>query len=626
MSLRRFILRRLAITGPGRPVADLAFVPGVNLVWGASNAGKSFILAALDFMFGSGSPLPDIRYLRGYDRVWLALDLPDRGRVTLARAVAGGHFELYDGEVDPLHPGQPSQSLSADHKSIKTLSLSALLLAELGIRSNAGKLIDRTLNGDKAAFTFRHVAPYVLTDETSMMADHSPTVIDVRATDTFNKNVFKFHLTGIDGSATTTVESSETQRRGNAGKLELIDELLSAAEAELEAGWPEADDLEGQEGRIEGSLAAVAAEAAACQDRLDELRARRRTALADLATFEDRRTEVAMTLDRFRLLGEVYDNDIDRLDALAEGGAALLAGSRRPCPLCGADPEHQRHSHGMAEVEQTYAAVEAETRKIRLELADLKRTIAALSDKADGLDASIKERTEEIGGIEASIRDEQPLESSVRASYERLDQSRERVRRGLAVQRRIEDLRARKREIEAFKPTTLPRGSVVAGVSGSVGDEFAADVQAILEEWRFPGPPRISFDAKSHDILLNGESRRGNGKGVRALMHAAFKIGVLVYCRRKGLPHPGIIALDSPLLSYRDAHTSRHGELAEDERLVSATKLNQHFYDYLLRTSIDVQYVIIENDAPPIPLGDNSRITVFAGERGIGDRRGFFPA
>ncbi len=162
-----------------------------------------------------------------------------------------------------------------------------------------------------------------------------------------------------------------------------------------------------------------------------------------------------------------------------------------------------------------------------------------MSVKADGLDASIKDRTEEIEGIEASIRDEQPLESSVRASYERLDQSREQVRRGVAVQRRIEDLRTRKREIEAFKPTTLPRGSVVAGVSGSVGDEFAADVQAILEEWRFPGPPRISFDTKSHDILLSGESRRGNGKGVRALMHAAFKIGVLVYCRRMGLPHPG---------------------------------------------------------------------------------------
>ena len=66
---RRFFLRRLAFTGSDVPVSDIGFVNGVNLVWGASNAGKSFILAALDFMLGAGSPLPEIRMLRGYDRV-----------------------------------------------------------------------------------------------------------------------------------------------------------------------------------------------------------------------------------------------------------------------------------------------------------------------------------------------------------------------------------------------------------------------------------------------------------------------------------------------------------------------------------------------------------------------------
>lgn len=620
MSPTRFILSRLAFTGPDVPVSELDFVSGINLVWGASSAGKSFILAALDFMLGGGS-LPEIRFLRGYDRAWLTLDLPRSGRVTLARPVSGGHFTLYEGAVDPRSPGEPDQTLSAEHKASRTLSLSAFLLAELDIRD---KQIDRTLNGEKSTFTFRHVAPYVLTDETSMMADHSPTQIDARATETFNKNVFKFFLTGIDGSATVTTEKSEAQRRGNAGKLELIDELLAASEAELRLEWPDAADMEQQEERIERSLGSVSAQAAARQDSLDGLRARRRAALDALASLEERRTEVALTLDRFDLLAAVYANDIARLGSLAEGGAALLAGARRPCPHCGADPEHQRQSHGLDEIGRTHAAVEAEIAKIRLEQADLARTVAALRGKSGDLDKSVARQNAEVEEIEAAIDAELPLERSIRASYERLDRAREQVRGGLSIQRRIEELRARKREIEAFKPTTLPRGSVVAGVSGSIGDEFAADVQAILEEWRFPGPPRVSFDPKNHDILLNGENRRGNGKGVRALMHAAFKIAVLVYCRRHGLPHPGIIGLDSPLLSFRDPHTSRHGALDDDERALSETKLNHHFYDYLLRTAGDVQYLIIENDPPPIELGPDARITVFAGETGVGDRKGFF--
>lgn len=618
---RRFLLRRLAFTGPDVPVSDIGFVDGVNLVWGASNAGKSFILAALDFMFGAGSPLPDIRMLRGYDRVWLTLDLPDNGRVTLARAVSGGHFTLYEGDRIPALQGVSGVPLSADHKA-KGGGLSGFLLGEIGIRD---KVIDRTLNGEKNAFTFRHVAPYVLTDETSMMAPWSPIQIDVRAGDTFNKNVFKFLLTGIDGSATATTESPETQRRGNAGKLELIDELIAALEEELRQGWPDSSDLQDQEERISETVLSVGAEVAERQRNLDRLRDRRRSVLDELASINDRRSDIAMTLDRFGLLAAVYENDIGRLASLAEGGAALLAGSGRRCPHCGADPEHQRHHHGLDEVERTYAAVEAEVAKIRLEQADLQRTIATLDGKRADLDASVRERSAEIDGIEAEVKAEQPLESSVRETYERLDRARDHVRRGLSILRRIEDLQARKRELERFKPTSIPRGSIVAGVSGALGDEFAQDVQAVLHAWHFPGAPRVSFDTKTHDILLNGDSRRGNGKGVRALMHAAFKIGVLVFCRRHGLPHPGIIALDSPLLSYRDAHTSKHGELYEDERIVSETKLNHHFYEYLVRTSTDVQYVIVENDPAPIPLGEDARVTVFAGERGIGDRKGFFP-
>ncbi|KZC01445.1 putative nucleic acid-binding Zn-ribbon protein [Methylobacterium sp. PvP062] len=620
MSSRRFLLRRMAFTGSAVPVSDLDFVPGINLVWGASSAGKSFVLAALDFMLGAGS-LPEIRFLNGYERGWLTLDLPTSGRVTLARAVSGGHFDLYDGDVDPRDPGQPIRTLSADHKATRNLSISAFLLGELGI---GDKLIDRTLNAEKNTFTFRHFAPYVLTDETSMMAERSPTEIDPRAGDTFNKNVFKFLLTGIDGSSTVTMEKSETQRRGNAGKLELIVELLAAAEEELAQGWPDASSLEGQEERIEEAIKAVSAEAATRQDRLDSLRSERREAMEAVASLEDRLTEITLTLGRFDLLAAVYASDVARLASLAEGGAALLAGSRRPCPHCGADPEHQRHSHGLDEIGRTHVAVEAEIAKIRSEQDELRRTVADLLGRQDTLGASLSGWNAEVGKIDRAIEAELPLESSIRFSYERHDRERERIRRGLSVQRRIDDLQARKREIEAFKPTSLPRGSVVPGVSGSVGDEFAADVQTILRAWQFPGPPRVSFDSKKHDILLNGENRRGNGKGVRGLMQAAFKIGVLVYCRRHGLPHPGIIALDSPLLSFRDPHTSKYGELSEDERVLSETQLKHRFYDYLIRTAGSVQYVIIENDAPPIDLGPDARITIFAGERGVGDRKGFF--
>jgi hypothetical protein len=196
------------------------------------------------------------------------------------------------------------------------------------------------------------------------------------------------------------------------------------------------------------------------------------------------------------------------------------------------------------------------------------------------------------------------------------------VRDGLALKKRIEGLNVRKTTLKAFKPISRSRDSIVVGIGVVVGHEFASTVQTILRAWRFPGDPIVSFDDRTHDVLIDGKDRRGNGKGVRALMNAAFKIGVLVYCQIRGLPHPGIVALDSPLLSYRDPHTSKHGELSDDEQTIMQTGLNEYFYRYLLEHSREAQFIIIENDAPPFDLGSNTMVTTFVGSLGEGGRQG----
>ena len=107
-------------------------------------------------------------------------------------------------------------------------------------------------------------------------------------------------------------------------------------------------------------------------------------------------------------------------------------------------------------------------------------------------------------------------------------------------------------------------------------------------------------------------------------MNAACKSGVLVYCRNHNLPHPGIVALDSPLLSYRDPHISRYGELSADEKQVTASGVNSHFYRYLIEQSQNAQFIVVENDAPPIESSLDTSKTIFAGRPGDGLRQGLF--
>jgi hypothetical protein len=79
----------------------------------------------------------------------------------------GGDFGLHIGAVDPETAGRPDRTLAWDHRA-KGESLSGFLLGELGV---ADKEIARTLTGDKNAFTFRHFAAFVYTEETNMMGE-----------------------------------------------------------------------------------------------------------------------------------------------------------------------------------------------------------------------------------------------------------------------------------------------------------------------------------------------------------------------------------------------------------------------------------------------------------------------
>lgn len=55
-----FRLRFLSFFGPQKPPAAITFGPGLNVLYGASNTGKSFIVEAIDFMLGGKPPLRDI--------------------------------------------------------------------------------------------------------------------------------------------------------------------------------------------------------------------------------------------------------------------------------------------------------------------------------------------------------------------------------------------------------------------------------------------------------------------------------------------------------------------------------------------------------------------------------------
>jgi hypothetical protein len=124
-------------------------------------------------------------------------------------------------------------------------------------------------------------------------------------------------------------------------------------------------------------------------------------------------------------------------------------------------------------------------------------------------------------------------------------------------------------------------------------------------------------------LRIDGKHRKDNGKGVRAITHAAFKVALLLYCKERNLPHPGFLVLDTPLLTYRDPLHSKGGPLGADEEELRESSLKDYFFEHLSRHGDSGQFLVVENIDLPKRIGEFANVETFTGDPNVG-RPGLF--
>ena len=135
MSYPSLRLNSLCLTGPDRESASIEFHPGLNVIRGASDTGKSFIVSSIDFMLGARDPLKQITESDGYNRVLLSFHSTARDKdFTLIRGTQGGDFELFAGRHLNRPTVEPEQILKVSPQSTPNISAFLLELVGLGDR------------------------------------------------------------------------------------------------------------------------------------------------------------------------------------------------------------------------------------------------------------------------------------------------------------------------------------------------------------------------------------------------------------------------------------------------------------------------------------------------------------
>ncbi|WP_146227193.1 hypothetical protein [Rhodopseudomonas faecalis] len=603
-------------------MAALDFASGLNLLYGGSNAGKSFVLKAVDFVTGSGDDFPGVKESQDYENVFLSFRLLPQGRtVTIRRSIRGGGVDWYEGvQNEGAIEGVKAETLHQIHgKGRKGAgSLSERLLDHIGI--GVAKIASNK-SGTPETFTFRNFIPYVLVNEGRMLGEDSPLKQSKRSKPGTDKNSFRFILTGCDDSSIARTATPQEARASKAGKIELLEGMLRDANAKVErlADTPEFSDADKE------ALESLGRQIAEHQMNLDRLRLQRRQTMNDLDSLRAEASELDTTIVRYNDLEDIFRSDIRRLEAIEEGGFLLRRFDDQPCPLCGAEPSHQHTSHEPEDLERQHQAAVIEMAKIDRDSRDLRELIISLSARLDGLRAREERLNAALAQTDVGILHNSPKEASLRQQYlatlSRADGGRFRenaVAQRDALQRQLD-------EVRKARSTVRRDEEVPMGIASNIGHELSMIVKEVLQKWEFPFVEAVRWDPVSDDIEVNGWARKTNGKGVKAIFHSALKVAVLIYCRRKSLPHPGFIFLDSPLVTYRKPIMyEKHGELAADELAVSQTSLDRKFYEHLASISDLGQFIVIENADPPSGTEKLARIEVFSGQNGV-YRQGLFP-
>ena len=530
----------------------------------------------------------------GHDNFLLWMTLPLSGNITLRSSSLGGDIYKAEGHLLKVNPESDGYTV-LKRKHVNAPNVSKYILDASGF--SEAKLL-KNERAEKTPFSLRMMMRYLLIDEARIIDEKSVILSHNRKVTAEDKSLLKFLLTGVDGSSVEQVRSGGELKAALNGKIELLTQMATGLQEHIDTTLDISDlpeILKDAEQERDAILDFFGLQKTALDESINNFR----SLTESVRILESETSDLQAMHSRFLELLAVYKSDIDRLQGLEEGSFLVMHFAQLNCPLCGADREHQKHDHGLSQIEEQSLAIEAEINKIQLESIELEEAIESARCEIEAnrdLLTNMKNKltADEIGLKTAKIRSSDASTAFIN--------SNNRIREIEGELRLRDQLSTLESQIDVLSETEIKTrqkaGDIDTGVelTESEAYELSKIIKEILLAWKFPHAEAVHFNQKDQDIVVNGKRRKDNGAGIRSLLHSAFKISVLVHSIRNDRPHPGFVILDSPLLAYREAEENdQYGELTNEEIEVKKAGVASAFYEHLNSLKGQAQFIVIEN-------------------------------
>jgi len=588
-----FIIEKLELLGDSVETVSIEFKKGLNVIYGPSDTGKTFIFECIDYMLGKSSRPKEIPEAKKFNTIYLFISTIDSKNFRLERALSGGDYKVENLKDNTTF--ELTYQNGTNDKSISDFLLDILNLSNKKIRKN--------VNGEIKNLYFQQLKRLFLVDEVHIMTKKSLLVSEQYTEKTFEENVFKFIITGQDDSdIIVALKPKDVQNK--TGKLEVYNELISQIDVQLkDIDYKRVDE---QIEKLNKTISNFKEEKIYLSEELNQLNSEKNNLAKKID--EDKKSWINFDeiLKRSSILKKQYASDITRLKANIELGI-MFPEKKTPCPVCDSSIREN------IDIKKLILATKSEITKTSKLLVEVKKSESIFINDKSSIESKIKDTEFKLKEIILTMEEKVNNEiKDILSKIELYTNKREELSKIKLLKNNLDSYVVERDKIQNIFDTNKKnkKEANYKKLTTSLLDPIITNIKTILTGINFENieSANIGFSEENLDIVIGQKNRKDYGKGYRAILYAVFIISILEFFRTKDY-QIGLAIIDSPLNPYKPDDKDDNGKVS--------TNLAEEFYRYLANNIIDEQVILIENTSIPNDIKDKVNYKIFTKENGF---------
>lgn len=556
---------------PGRTDSTVEFSPGLNLITGASDTGKTAVLRCIKFMFGGDKPFDS--KAKGFNKVTMVLNTM-KGEITLSRTI-GKNKLMVEHEI----PGLPSGWFGAaynDKKEDAPPGISRFWFSLYGIPGDP--MIIWRMVGNRKHLTMKTVLRTFYLDEHDIDSTESVLLPVEKSTHVHFLAALLYFLVGDDFPEQKLFDTDSISKARRDAVEKFANDRIKALSDQRDEKEKALEKYKGM--NIEAALEQSIVQLTRTEQSLQSAMNRRRELLETIKHLENEEAELVLVLSRDRELETQYQSDISRLVFITE--SEKLVNQRRPsdtCPFCNSRiqpitrPSYiQSNRAELHKIVREAQGLAESSLDVEKKLLGIREQIEALQAESEKIRVQISEQLKPLAAhLRENIKDYRSY-IQLKNSYDLLHE----VSSGIQTTLDSPEYQVKKPDTE-FRP----REHFPAGFE----PDMSKVAMEILTQVNYRGLNVTRFLMQPFDLLINGVTKQEeHGKGYNSFINTVLGLTMRRYFIDKSKYKPGLFIVDTPLHGF------------DEGQVISDTSMIHGLFEYLISQGSTGQMIVVEND------------------------------